>query len=162
MKVKKRYKNRAIAKAKVKDVKEIAERQEFEVFIIGNPEFVDSSFVKFFFAFTKEIVDDENLAGKAIRLLFWIIKKLEYGKIQFTMLEKDVTKELGISSKTFYRWRKTLIEKRIIIPIARNIYAINPSKIFRGKAHPLLDEWEKLQELFSQKEERERERRGET
>ena len=153
MKTKRVYKKKAVGKAKISDLKEIEKKDEIDVFIVGNPEIVDAGFVKFFFSFTQEIIENTRLAGKAIRLLFWIVNRLKYGELKFVMLEEDVVKDLKISSKTFYRWRKTLLEEGIIIQIAKNVYAINPAKVFKGKAHPLLRDWKELERLFSQREE---------
>ena len=117
-----------------------------EILLIGNPEEFDKNFTKVFHAFTEALIQDEEIAGKAIRLLFWIMKELETGSIEFYMHYSIIKEELGISTDTYYRWKKTLETKGIIRKIRPNLYQLNPACIVKGKGHTLLDEfrqWDK-------------------
>jgi len=112
-----------------------------EILLIGNPEEFDRNFTKIFHAFTEALIKDDDIAGKAIRLLFWIMSQLEQGKIEFYMHYSLIKEELGISTDTYYRWKKTLEKKGIIKKIRPNIYMINPACVVKGKGHTLLDEF---------------------
>ena len=112
-----------------------------EILLIGNPEEFDRNFTKVFHAFTEALIGDEEIAGKAIRLLFWIIKELEYGSIEFYMHAPSVAKELNVTERTIRIWRKTLEKKGIIRKIKPNLYQLNPACVVKGKGHTLLEEF---------------------
>ena len=112
-----------------------------DILLIGNPEEFDKDFVKIFHAFTEKLIEDTEMAGKAIRLLFWIMKQLENGKIEFYMHYSIIKKDLRVSTDTYYRWKRTLENKGIIKKISPNLYMINPACIVKGKGHTLLEEF---------------------
>ena len=114
-----------------------------EILLIGNPEEFDKDFVKVFHAFTEALISDSDIAGKAIRLLFWIMKELDNGRIEFYMYPQDVANELQVSERTIRNWRKTLEQKNIIRKIRPNLYQLNPACVVKGKGHTLLDEFKK-------------------
>ena len=120
---------------------ETGELKEF--ILIGEPEEFDRNFAKIFHAFSEQLIKDEKIAGKAIRLLFWILKELEYGSIEFYMYPADVAEELKVAKMTVYRWIKILTEKGIIRKIKPNLYQLNPACVVKGKGHTLLDEFKK-------------------
>ncbi len=112
-----------------------------EILLIGNPEEFDRNFTKIFHAFTEALIGDEEIAGKAIRLLFWIMKELETGSIEFYMHAPSVAKELNVTERTIRMWRNTLEKKGIIRKIKPNLYQLNPACVVKGKGHTLLDEF---------------------
>ncbi len=112
-----------------------------EILLIGNPEEFDKNFTKVFHAFTEALISDEEIAGKAIRLLFWIMKELETGRIEFYLYNKDVAEELKVTERTIIQWKKTLEKKGIIRKIKPNLYQLNPACVVKGKGHTLLDEF---------------------
>ena len=112
-----------------------------EILLIGNPEEFDKNFTKVFHAFTEKLLEDEDIAGKAIRLLFWIMKEIEHGSIEFYMYTADVAEELKVTRMTIYRWIKILTEKGIIRKIKPNLYQLNPACIVKGKGHTLIEEF---------------------
>ena len=114
-----------------------------EILLIGNPEEFDKNFTKVFHAFTEALIQDEEIAGKAIRLLFWIMKELETGSIEFYMHNEEVAKDLKVTKRTIINWKKTLKNKGIIKKVKPNIYMLNPACIVKGKGHTLLDEFKK-------------------
>ena len=114
-----------------------------EILLIGNPEEFDRDFVKIFHAFTEALISDADIAGKAIRLLFWIMKQLDNGRIEFYMYPQDVANELQVSERTIRNWRKILEQKNIIRKIRPNLYQLNPACVVKGKGHTLLDEFKK-------------------
>ena len=104
-------------------------------------EFVDKGFSKVFHAFTEKLIEDEDIAGKSIRLLFWIIKQLKQNDIHFYMSENIVKKELNISRQTYFNYRNILIKKGIIKKVDSSLYIVNPACVAVGKAHNLIDTW---------------------
>ena len=114
-----------------------------EILLIGNPEEFDKDFIKIFHAFTEALISDADIAGKAIRLLFWIMKQLDNGRIEFYMSYPILKKELNIGKATYHRWKKTLELKGIIRKIGTNLYQLNPACVVKGKGHTLLDEFKK-------------------
>ena len=117
------------------EVKEVSTR------IISLPGEVDTDFVKIFNAFSIQLATDERLAGKSIRLLFYIINELDYNRLEVYLHPPTVMRELKISKTTFHAWKNTLIEIGIIEKVATNLYRINPACVMKGKAHKLVDEW---------------------
>ncbi len=112
-----------------------------DILLIGNPEEFDRNFAKVFHAFTEALIEDDEIAGKAIRLLFWIMKEIETGSIEFYMDYSSVKEELNIGEATYYRWKKTLEKKGIIRKIKTNLYQLNPACVVKGKGHTLLEEF---------------------
>ena len=112
-----------------------------EILLIGNPEEFDRNFTKVFHAFTEELLKNDEIAGKAIRLLFWIMKELKNGSIEFYMYPEDVAEELNVTRATIYNWRKTLEKYGIIRKIKPNLYQLNPACVVKGKGHTLIEEF---------------------
>jgi len=112
-----------------------------EILMISYPGEFDADWVKIFTGFSEALIKDEDIAGKAIRLLFWIIKELQMGSIEFYMNNEDVAKELGVTKRTIINWKKILENKGIIKKVRPNIYMINPACVVRGTGHTLLDEF---------------------
>ncbi len=91
--------------------------------------------------FTEALISDNEIAGKAIRLLFWIIKELETGRIEFYMDYQTIKEELKVSKDTYHRWKRVLEKKGIIKKVKTNLYQLNPACVVKGKGHALLDEF---------------------
>jgi biotin operon repressor len=97
---------------------------------------LDKDFVKVFDAFTKDLLLDEEISGKAIRLLFYIASILEYDKEEFYLSPTEVAKELNVHRITVQKWIKVLLNKGIILKTKRrNWYKVNPFCIYRGIVH---------------------------
>jgi hypothetical protein len=92
----------------------------------------DKDFVKVFDAFTKDLLLDEEISGKAIRLLFYIASILDYDKDTFYLSPSKVAKELKVHRDTIQKWLRILLNKKIIQKIDRNWYRVNPYCIYRG------------------------------
>ena len=93
----------------------------------------DTDFVKFFDAFVMDLLQDEDIAGKSIRLLFYIASILDYDEEIFYLSPREVAKELNVSERTIYIWLKTLLDKGLIIKTnRRNWYMVNRQCIYRG------------------------------
>jgi len=97
---------------------------------------LDKNFVKVFDAFTKDLLLDEEISGKAIRLLFYIASILDYDKDTFYLSPTKVARELGVHRDTVHKWLRILIKKGIILKTEdRNWYKVNPHCIYRGVVH---------------------------
>ena len=93
----------------------------------------DKDFVKFFDAFVIDLLQDEDIAGKSIRLLFYIASILDYDEEIFYLSPTEVAKELNVNPRTVFRWLKTLLDKGLIIKTnRRNWYMVNRQCIYRG------------------------------
>ena len=112
-----------------------------DILLIGSPEEFDRNFTKVFHAFTEALINDKDLEGKAVRLLFWIMTQIETGSIEFYMHYSVIKEELGVSRATYHNWVKTLTKKGIIKKVRPNIYQINPACVVKGKGHTLLAEF---------------------
>jgi len=112
-----------------------------EILLIGNPEEFDRNFTKVFHAFTEALIEDNEIALGPIKLLFWIMKELETGSIEFYMHYSVIKEELGVSRDTYYRWLRVLTKKGLIKKVRPNIYQLNPACVVKGKGHTLLEEF---------------------
>jgi len=114
--------------------KETGEIVADDAMFIGKKAFVDRGFRKVFVGFLRDIVLDKEIAGKAIRLLLYIIENLKANDLTILLYYKIVCEELEIGEKTFYRWLNTLLEKGIIekteIP---NMYRLIPFSAVNGQ-----------------------------
>ena len=113
--------------------------EENVVFIGRKPYKVDRGFVKVFIAFLKDIVEDDEIAGKAIRLLFYMIEKMDYNTYTVTIIPKYAQKEIGISKKTFYNWLSVLSKKGLITKIDTYTYKLNPYIAVKGNTQQALE-----------------------
>ena len=120
--------------------KETGEIIADDAMFIGKKAFVDRGFRKVFVGFLKDIVLDKEIAGKAIRLLLYIIENLKANDLTIMLYYKIVCEELEIGEKTFYRWLNTLLEKKIIekteIP---NVYRLVPFSAVNGQMEKAIE-----------------------
>lgn len=109
--------------------------------VYGVSEEFDINYSKIFHAFTEALLNDDEIMGKAIRLLFWITGQIKKDEIEFFMTYDAVKRDLNVSRSTYYRWKETLENKRIIQRVSNSIYRLNPACIVKGEGHVLIDEW---------------------
>jgi hypothetical protein len=120
--------------------KKTGEIIENDVLLIGRkPYKVDKGFVKIFVAFLKDIVEDDEIAGKSIRLLFYMIEKMDYNSYTITVIPRYVQEKLKISKRTYYIWINTLIEKGLISKIDTYTYKLNPYVAVKGNTKTAMD-----------------------
>jgi len=114
--------------------KETGEVVAEDAMFIGKKAFVDKGFRKVFVGFLKDIVMDKEIAGKAIRLLLYIIENLRSNDLTILLYWKIVCEELNITQGTYYSWLNTLIKKGILekteIP---NMYRLKPYSAVNGQ-----------------------------
>ena len=111
-----------------------------DAMFIGKKAFVDKGFRKIFVGFLRDIVLDKEIAGKAIRLLLYIIENLKANDLTIMLYYKIVCEELEIGERTFYRWLNTLLEKKILekteIP---NVYRLIPFSAVNGQMEKAIE-----------------------
>jgi len=100
----------------------------------------DKGFTKLFDVFVEQLVLDDDIAGKAIRLLLYMIRKLPRDSLEVALVPREVMEELKISESTYYKWLKILMNKGIIEKRARNIYRLKPYTIIRGTMEKVLED----------------------
>jgi len=114
--------------------KETGEIVADNAMFIGREAFMDKGFRKVFVGFLRDIVIDKDIAGKAIRLLLYIIENLKPNDLTILLYWKVVCEELEITQGTYYSWLNILLEKGIIerteIP---NMYKIVPYSAVNGQ-----------------------------
>ena len=115
--------------------KETGEVIHPDFMLIGKkPKYVDKGFVKIFIAFLSDIVENQKIAGKAIRLLFYMLENLDYNSYTITLIPKYAMEDLEVSRDTFYRWLNDLIEEGIITKVDRYTYKLNPYVAVKGNS----------------------------
>ena len=97
------------------DTGEIVE--ERVLFIGKNPRYLDKGYVKIFTAFLSDIVETDKIAGKAIRLLFYMLEHLEYNTLEIKIIPAEAIEKLGISRMTYHNWIKDLVDFLSLIHI---------------------------------------------
>jgi len=95
-------------------------------------DFNKAKFYKLMDTFTESIMMDKELSGKAIKLLFWILKQLDFGETTFILNAKYAAEELGVTERTYYNWKKVLEKKGIIKKITGDLYMLNPECVMYG------------------------------
>ena len=119
--------------------KKTGEIIEDNLLLIGRkPKYVDKGFVKIFIAFLSDIVENQKIAGKAIRLLFYMLENLDYNSYTIRIIPKYAKEDLKVSYDTLYRWLETLIEEGIITKIDTYTYKLNPYVAVKGNRHKAL------------------------
>jgi len=84
------------------------------MFFGKKPYYKDKGYAKVFIAFLSDLVTDDEIIGKAARLLFYFIEKMDFQSLKVTVSPKKIQKDLGIKKPTFYRWLKVLINKKLV------------------------------------------------
>lgn len=95
-------------------------------------DFNNAKFYKLMDTFTESIMMDKELSGKAIKLLFWILKQLDFGETTFILNAKYAAEELKVTERTYYNWKKVLEKKEIIKKITGDLYMLNPECVAYG------------------------------
>ena len=114
--------------------KETGEIVADDAMFLGKKAFVDTGFRKIFVGFLRDIVLDKEIAGKAIRLLLYIIENLKSNDLTIMLYWKIVCEELKITQGTYYNWLNILIDKKLLekteIP---NVYRLRPFTAVNGQ-----------------------------
>ena len=119
--------------------KETGEIIADDAMFIGKKAFVDRGFRKVFVGFLRDIVTNEKIAGKAIRLLLYIIENLKTNDLTIYLSPRIVCDELNIAERTYYSWIKALIEERLIEKIDTNLYRLIPFSAVNGQMEKAIE-----------------------
>lgn len=121
-----------------------------EVLMIGKKrELYDKGYVKFFVSFLEDVVLDKEISGKAITLLLYIAKSMDWNTKEVYLYPNFVAKELGVSNRQIYRWLNILLEKEILKPTEkRYFYKLSAYTVIKGIEEEVLEKeleesWEK-------------------
>ncbi len=111
------------------------------VLMIGKRrELYDKGYVKFFVSFLEDVVLDRELSGKAITLLLYIAKSMDWNTKEVYLYPAFVAKELKVSIRQVYNWLNTLLRKEILKPTEkRYLYKLNAYTVIRGIEEEVLE-----------------------
>jgi len=109
------------------------------VFVGRKPKYIDRGFVKIFVAFLSDVIENQKIAGKAIRLLFYMLERLDYNSYTIHIIPKYAKEDLKVSYDTLYRWLDTLTEERIITKVDTYTYKLNPYVAVKGNTKKAMD-----------------------
>jgi predicted DNA-binding protein (UPF0251 family) len=107
--------------------------EEDRVIIFGKKPYIDKGFVKFFVAFLRDMIEDEEVLKGPIRLFLYAVDLMDYEDLQVTIVSEKAMKDLGIGRGTFYRWLKVLLKKDYMKKIATNVYKLRPFSAIKGQ-----------------------------
>jgi len=106
---------------------------EHEVLLVGRkPKYVDKGFIKVFVAFLEDVVADKEVSGKAIRLLLYMLERLDFNNLTVYLNPKDACRELGIARQTLYNWLSLLIRKKYVEKVDTRLYKIKAYSAVKG------------------------------
>jgi predicted DNA-binding protein (UPF0251 family) len=113
--------------------------EEDRVLIFGKKPYVDKGFVKFFVAFLRDMLEDEEVLKGPVRLFLYAIDLMDYEDLQVTIVPQKAMRDLDISKDTFYRWLKVLLKKDYMRKIATNVYRLRPFTAIKGQMSRALE-----------------------
>lgn len=121
--------------------KETGQVIEPDVILIGKkPKHIEKQpFVKLFIAFLPDIVEDNELAGKAIRLFFYMLEEMEFNTNEVVVIPSEAIERLKITKATFYRWLDILLKKGLIDKIGRYKYRVNYYVAVKGSQAKVIE-----------------------
>jgi len=113
-----------------KDTGEIVEEN---VLLIGRKaKYIDKGYIKVFTAFLSDLVENDEIAGKSIRLLFYMLERLNFNDYTIYISPKEAINHLKISEKTYHNWIRTLIKHQIIEKVNPYTYKLKPYTAVKG------------------------------
>ena len=134
-----------------RDTGEVVE--DYVMFLGRNPKYLDRGYIKVFTAFLPDLIESDKVAGKSIRLLFYMLQTLNYNSLEVVVFPQEAMKDLNISEKTYYRWINDLIGVGLIEKINPYKFKLKPFTFVRGSHEKVTRlELEKLGKQSSQKE----------
>jgi hypothetical protein len=113
--------------------------EEDRVIIFGKKPYIDKGFVKFFVAFLRDMIEDEEVLKGPIRLFLYAVDLMDYEDLQVTIVPEKAMKDLGIGRGTFYRWLSVLLKKDYMKKIATNVYKLRPFSAIKGQMSKALE-----------------------
>ncbi len=113
--------------------------EEDRVVIFGKKPYVDRGFVKFFVAFLRDMIEDEEVLKGPVRLFLYAVEKADFNNLRVTMVPEEAIKDLDISRATFYNWLKVLLKKDYMEKLAVNVYRLRPYSAVKGQMSRALE-----------------------
>ncbi len=107
--------------------------EEDRVVIFGKKPYVDRDFAKFFVAFLKDMIEDQEVLKGPIRLFLYAVEKADFNDLRVTIIPQEAIRDLDISERTFYRWLNTLLAKDYMKKLATNVYRLRPYSVVKGQ-----------------------------
>ncbi|MGB9678119.1 MAG: replication/maintenance protein RepL, partial [Candidatus Ratteibacteria bacterium] len=134
-----------------------------DVFLLGKkPKYVDKGFVKIFVGFLYDLVEDQEVMGGPVRLLLYMVEKMDFNKLTVVINPKDVIRDLEITEQTYHKWKKVLLKKEYIKRINPYVYEIKPFSFSKGNMKKTIErETEIADKIKKQKEKKERKKKEE-
>ncbi len=118
---------------------ETGEVVEDKVIVFGRKP-TDTGYVKVFVTFLEDVVLNEKVAGKAIRLLLYAVHKVNWNNLEVYLFHKTVCEHLGISKKTYFRWLKELMDNGYIEDTDNKyVYRLKPYSCVKGSMDKVKD-----------------------
>jgi len=112
---------------------ETGEILEHNVLIVGRkPKYLDRGFIKVFVAFLEDVVSDKEISGKAVRLLLYMLEKLNLNDLTVYINPKDVCKDLGIGKQTYYNWLNLLLKKGYVEKLNPYVFRLKAYTAIKG------------------------------
>jgi len=113
--------------------------EEDRVVIFGKKPYVDKGFVKFFVAFLRDMLEDEEVLKGPIRLFLYAVEKADFNDLRVTIVPEEAIRDLDISRATFYNWLKVLLAKDYMKKLATNVYRLRPFSAIKGQMSKALE-----------------------
>lgn len=112
---------------------ESGEVYEDLIVFFGKPKPVDTGFVKVYIAFLEDLILNEKVTGKAVRLLLASISDIDWNNLELYIHPPTMAKNLQVDQATVYRWLSILIEEDILERTDKKyIYKLKPYSIIKG------------------------------
>lgn len=102
----------------------------------------DRKYLKVFVAFLDDILETDDLAGKSIKLLFYLLKSLSYDDLTLTVIPKRAIEDLKITRNTYNRWINDLIRFNIIEKVDNYTYKLRPYTFVKGSSRKAISKEE--------------------
>jgi hypothetical protein len=101
--------------------------------IFGKKPYIDKGFAKFFVAFLRDLIEDEEVLKGPVRLFLYAVDKADFNSLRVSIVPQEAIRDLDISKATFYNWLKVLLDKGYLEKLAVNIYRLKPYTVVKGQ-----------------------------
>ncbi|MGC8944024.1 MAG: replication/maintenance protein RepL [Caldisericia bacterium] len=132
-----------------------------DVFLLGKkPKYIDKGFVKIFVGFLYDLIEDQEVMGGPVRLLLYLVEKMDYNKLTVIINPQDVIRDLGITKQTYHNWKRVLLKKEYIKKVNPYVYEIKPFSFSKGNMKKTIErETEIADKIKKQKDKKERKKK---
>jgi hypothetical protein len=113
--------------------------EEDKAVIFGKKPYVDKGFAKFFVAFLRDLIEDEEVLKGPVRLYLYAVDKADFNSLRATIVPQEAIRDLDVSKATFYNWLKVLLDKGYLEKLAVNVYRLRPYTVVKGQMAKALE-----------------------